>query len=117
MPGFERVYSFNGTALPNSSNTIFMYGLQDFNYLIAERDGKNPKKDFRVPGSQQSVISFTKKPTPDIDVANGDGFPTKVYFNGQECALPEMLPSNSHRTSTTVLVLISVLAVGLMLIH
>ncbi|XP_065860411.1 COBRA-like protein 7 [Euphorbia lathyris] len=117
LPGFEKVYSFNGTTLSNFSNTIFMHGLQDFNFLIAERDGKKPKKDFRVPGSLQSVISFTKKTTPGIYVAGRDGFPTKVYFNGQECALPDILPSKGHRTSTTMAVLISLVALALLVIH
>jgi len=33
-----------------------------------------------------------KKDTPHIKVAQGDGFPSKVFFNGEECALPNKLP-------------------------
>ncbi|KDP28211.1 hypothetical protein JCGZ_13982 [Jatropha curcas] len=99
VPGFENVYSFNGSVIPSSTNTIFMQGLKDFDYLVAERDGDNPRKDPRVPGTQQSVISFTKEKTPGINVAGGDGFPTKIFFNGEECALPTVLPSNGHRTN------------------
>lgn len=93
--GFEGVYSFNGSVLQGTNNTIFLQGLEGFNYLVAETDGANPVKDPRVPGKLQSVISFTKKNTPGINVAAGDGFPTKVFFNGGECSLPTILPSNN----------------------
>ncbi|XP_050203739.1 COBRA-like protein 7 [Mercurialis annua] len=116
IPGFEKVYSFNGSVLQNSSNTIFMHGFKDFNYLMAERDGDNPRKDPRIPGSQQSVILFTKKTTPGIDVAGEDGFPTKVFFNGEECALPAVRPSNGEKTSAAMSLLspLLILAVFLM---
>ncbi|XP_016463448.1 COBRA-like protein 10 [Nicotiana tabacum] len=91
--GYENVYSFNGTKLPNRNNTIFMQGLPGLNFLVGEVNGSNPNKDPRVPGKQQSVISFLKKYTPHINVAAGDGFPAKVFFNGEECALPPDLPS------------------------
>lgn len=95
-PGFEKVYSFNGTQLSGvDNNTIFMQGLEGLNYLVAETPGADPKKDPSVPGKQQSVISFTKKQTPGINVVGGDGFPSKVYFNGDECSLPTVLPSGS----------------------
>lgn len=91
-PGFEAVYSFNGSSMSDVNNTIFMQGLPGLNYLVAESDGLDPKKDPRVPGKQQSVISFTKKLTPGINIPAGDGFPTKVYFNGEECSLPKLIP-------------------------
>lgn len=93
--GFEKVYSFNGTTLTDHNNTIFMQGLKDFEYLVAETDGANPKRDPRVPGKQQSVLSFTKKLTPGINVPAGDGFPNKVFFNGEECSLPTYLPTSN----------------------
>ncbi|MBA0555635.1 hypothetical protein Golob_025798 [Gossypium lobatum] len=113
-PGFQKMYSFNGTALELNgvNNTIFMQGLPGLNYIVAETDAANPQKDPRVPGKQQTVISFTKKTTPSINIAAGDGFPSKVFFNGEECALPSMLPTNSgnRKGSTTVIsILIAVL--------
>ncbi|KAG8389533.1 hypothetical protein BUALT_Bualt02G0239200 [Buddleja alternifolia] len=103
MPGFEDVYSIDGKALPGANNnTLFLQGLPGLNYLVAERNGSNPRKDPRVPGTQQSVISFTKKQTPGINVARGDGFPTKVYFNGEECSLPTILPSNAQRMTAAI---------------
>lgn len=102
--GFEKVYSFNGTILTDINNTIFMQGLKDFEYLVAESDGATPATDPRVPGKQQSVLSFTKKETPGINVPLGDGFPTKVFFNGEECSLPKLLPINSdgHRNGLAI---------------
>jgi hypothetical protein len=101
--GFEKVYSFNGTAFGVNNNTIFMQGVPGLNYLVAETPGQNPQTDPRVPGKQQSVISFTKKTTPGINVAGGDGFPSKVYFNGDECSLPTVLPSgNAYRKGSNI---------------
>ncbi|KAI4320778.1 hypothetical protein MLD38_034223 [Melastoma candidum] len=88
--GYEKAYSFNGTALPEVNNTIFIQGLKGLNYLMGETNGTHPK-DPRNPGKQQSVISFTKKQTPHINIQKGDGFPTKFYFNGEECALPSFI--------------------------
>ncbi|KAK0600772.1 hypothetical protein LWI29_018275 [Acer saccharum] len=59
--GYENVYSFNGTKLTNVAKTIFFHGLKDLNYLVGETNGSDPKNDPRVPGKQQSVISFSKK--------------------------------------------------------
>ncbi|KAL8157952.1 COBRA-like protein 7 [Apium graveolens] len=101
--GFKEVYSFNGSALNGVDNTIFMEGLPGLNYLVGETDAAKPDRDPRVPGKQQSVISFTKKQTPGIDIPAGDGFPTKVFFNGEECSLPRILPSgDSYRLHSSV---------------
>ncbi|MQL94270.1 hypothetical protein Taro_026928 [Colocasia esculenta] len=96
--GYETMYSFNGTAMGN--NTIFMQGLPGLNYLMGETAGANPSTDPRVPGKQQTVISFTKKTTPGIDVVAGDGFPTKVFFNGEECSIPDTIPMNRGYMAT-----------------
>lgn len=115
-PGFEEVYSFNGGTIAGSNKTIFLRGLPDFNYLVAEKDGNNPRKDPRLPGKQQSVMLFTKKTIPNINVAKGDGFPTKVIFNGEECALPTMLPSSGNKMNagTSFFGVIAVVALLLM---
>ncbi|XP_027338287.1 COBRA-like protein 7 [Abrus precatorius] len=95
--GFEEMYSFNGSTLQSVNNTIFMQGKKDLNFLVAETNGSDPRRDPRVPGKQQSVITFTKKKTPRINVAGGDGFPSKVFFNGEECSLPLVFPSSGLR--------------------
>ncbi|RZC62453.1 hypothetical protein C5167_024209 [Papaver somniferum] len=100
VPGFEKTYSFNGTALNGSDNTIFMHGLEGLNYLVGEVDGSRPEKDPRVPGKQQSVISFSKKKTPGLYIVEGDGYPIKVFFNGEECSLPGILPSQATAPGT-----------------
>ncbi|GAB4849657.1 COBRA-like protein 10 [Ancistrocladus abbreviatus] len=92
--GYEKVYSFNGTRLPEQNNTVFFQGLPGLNYLIAETNGSSPSEP-KVPGKQQSVISFTKKLKWSLDVPGGDGFPTRVLFNGEECALPKGIPKKS----------------------
>ncbi|CAL1354345.1 unnamed protein product [Linum trigynum] len=98
-PGYENVYSFNGTRLPRLNKTIFFQGLEGLNYLVGETNGSRPW-DPRIPGKQQSVISFTKKQTPGINIPRGDGFPKKVIFNGEECALPRHIPMKGagHRS-------------------
>ncbi|KAI4311101.1 hypothetical protein MLD38_036026 [Melastoma candidum] len=95
--GFQAMYSFNSTVLDAGSgnNTIVMQGKPGLNYLVAEAEAADPTKNPPVPGKQQSMLSFTKKATPGINIAAGDGFPTKVFFNGEECALPAMFPTNS----------------------
>jgi hypothetical protein len=105
--GFEKAYSFNGTAVGN--NTIFMQGLEGLNYLVKQTNMSG--SDYLVPGKQQSVLSFTKKLTPGINVVAGDGFPTKVFFNGDECAMPQRFPKSSsgfrtHLSSALALVLV-----------
>lgn len=92
--GYQDVYSFNGTKVPGLNNTLLMQGNEGLNYLNAETNGSTPY-DPRIPGKQQSVISFTKKLTPGIDVVAGDGYPTKLFFNGEECSLPDFFPSGA----------------------
>lgn len=95
FPGYENVYSFNGTKMAGVKNTILFQGLKGLNFLVGEVNGTHPDSDPRVPGKQQSVISFLKKHTHGINIAGGDGFPSKVIFNGEECALPRQFPKRS----------------------
>ncbi|KAK7246334.1 hypothetical protein RIF29_41200 [Crotalaria pallida] len=107
VAGFKKMHSFNASTL--YSNTIFMQGNPGLNFLVAVANGSNPRKDPKVPGKQQSLISFTKKTTHEIKVAKGDGFPTKVFFNGEECSLPSVFPSSGLRkefSSATTMFLI-----------
>ncbi|GMH05717.1 hypothetical protein Nepgr_007557 [Nepenthes gracilis] len=110
--GYEKAYSFNGTILPDQNNTVLLQGLPGLNYLIAETNGSRPA-DPRVPGKQQSVISFTKKLQWGLDIPGGDGFPTSVLFNGEECALPKGIPSKSgSRRSTPMIGLLPFLSIS-----
>ncbi|CAM8898200.1 unnamed protein product [Rhodiola kirilowii] len=111
--GYENVYSFNGTILPDVNHTIFMQGLPGLNYLVGEVNGTHPASDPRVPGKQQSVISFRKKNTPKINILKGDGFPTKVFFNGEECALPTRVPiGDGARQKANLLLFLVIQATG-----
>ncbi|KAL3627555.1 hypothetical protein CASFOL_028918 [Castilleja foliolosa] len=85
--GFERAFSFNGTVM--EGGTVFLTGLPGLNYLIGETNGSKPDRDPRVPGKQQSVLTFSKKHERVEDV---DVFPTRLFFNGEECALPKEIP-------------------------
>ncbi|CAM8890649.1 unnamed protein product [Rhodiola kirilowii] len=109
--GYENVYSFNGTILPDVNHTIFMQGLPGLNYLVGEVNGTHPASDPRVPGKQQSVISFRKKNTPKINILKGDGFPTKVFFNGEECALPTRVPIGDGARQKANLLLVIILSI------
>ncbi|KAK4360966.1 hypothetical protein RND71_019918 [Anisodus tanguticus] len=115
--GFAKAFSFNGTLLQNMNNTVFLKGLPGLNYLIAEAEGQKPG-DHRVPGKQQSVLQFDKKHLKGIDIVNGDGFPTKLLFNGEECALPPHLlvaKGRKCRAKSWVIAIITLLTFLLML--
>ncbi|XP_010267880.1 PREDICTED: COBRA-like protein 10 [Nelumbo nucifera] len=97
--GYENVYSFNGTRLPGNNDTILFQGLPGLNYLIAETNGTDIHSP-RVPGKQQSVISFKKSGIHGLNIIQGDGFPKRVIFNGEECSLPKHFPmaNDGHRS-------------------
>ncbi|KNA13723.1 hypothetical protein SOVF_114240 [Spinacia oleracea] len=104
--GYDKAYSFNGTMLKDLNDTIFLQGLKGLNFLIAETNGSKPS-DPRVPGKQQSVISFHKRLNWHLNIPAGDGFPKKLLFNGEECALPNFVPAKngaipSKRTNTII---------------
>ncbi|TYG65511.1 hypothetical protein ES288_D06G191600v1 [Gossypium darwinii] len=90
--GYERMFSFNATLLKELNNTIFIQGIEGMNYLIGKKNGSDPENDPDVPGKQQSVVTFKKSGKTWPDIAKGDGFPTRVLFNGEECALPSRIP-------------------------
>lgn len=117
-PGLQQAYSFNATKVPAAltnntiNNTFILQGLPGLNYLIAEQN--------LTSGKLQSIISFTKGPTPGIEVMLGDGYPTKLWFNGDECVLPEFIPTSAATMrimAPTILMsaLVSVIAVFVML--
>lgn len=93
FPGYENIYSFNGTVVKDINDTLFFQGLPGLNWLMGIVNGSDPKTDPKIPGKQQSVISFRKKLTPGIKIKHGDGFPSKLYFNGEECSLPAEIPT------------------------
>jgi len=115
--GFEEMYSFNGSLLERLNTTIFMQGKKGLNFLVAEANGSNPRRDPRVPGKQQSVISFRKKNRDEINVVGGDGFPSKVFFNGEECSLPSVFPSNGSRNDFSLATIIILILLSSMLIQ
>ncbi|KAG7541314.1 COBRA plant [Arabidopsis thaliana x Arabidopsis arenosa] len=93
--GYENIYSFNGSRIPPKNQTIFFQGLPGMNYLIGITNGTNPARDPQIPGKMQSVISFKKKNLGSLNIIGGDGFPKRVFFNGEECELPKYFPKKS----------------------
>lgn len=117
IEGLDRVYSFNGTAMTEDNGTIFMHGFPSANdYLLGIVNGSNPRRDPRRPGTLQSVLLFDKRRTPGINVARGDGFPTKFIFNGEECSLPTTLPISSTTMPTLATSMYSLLIVTIVFI-
>ena len=89
VPGFERAYTFNATEIPPTNTSMVVQGLEGYNnYLLGSYVVKTGASVL------QSVFSFTKKTTPGIEIKRGDGFPTRVWFNGEECALPDSFPTS-----------------------
>ncbi|KAL2653167.1 hypothetical protein R1flu_021295 [Riccia fluitans] len=90
MPGFQNVYTFNGTVVEDLNDALLMQGHNGYSndYLLGMDSTDNP-------GKLQSLMSFDKRKTPGISVVKGDGFPTKVWFNGDECAIPTQFPLGS----------------------
>ncbi|KAG0577580.1 hypothetical protein KC19_5G166100 [Ceratodon purpureus] len=100
LPGFEKAYTFNATKIPPTNTSFVVQGLTGYNnYLLGSNLVKTGVSVL------QSVISFTKKLTPGIQVKGRDGFPTKVWFNGEECAMPDSFPTSGalRMASPTVL--------------
>ncbi|KAJ7555856.1 hypothetical protein O6H91_05G057400 [Diphasiastrum complanatum] len=104
MAGYQNVYSFNGTRLyiNGDNSSLFVQGLPGLNYLVGNFANNA--------GKAQSVLSFTKDNTPGINIVAGDGFPSRVVFNGEVCVLPEILPSGVPHTISTSLFLTCVIA-------
>lgn len=115
--GLEEMYSFNGGLLERLNTTIFMQGKKGLNFLVAEANGSNPRKDPRVPGKQQSVISFRKEKNYEINMVGGDGFPRKVFFNGEECSLPSVFPSNGLRNELSVYTIMILILLSIILMQ
>ena len=82
-PGFQQAYSFNYSNPGN--NTVIVYGLSGLNYLNGIYDN--------YPGIQQSVLSFTLEGVTG-NVTSQNFYPTKVFFDGNECALPGIYPAS-----------------------
>ncbi|BBM98965.1 hypothetical protein MPTK1_1g17600 [Marchantia polymorpha subsp. ruderalis] len=118
MPGYLDTYSFNGSTVKDldpvtqKNNTlIFLQGKEGYNNFLMGLDKG------LVPGKVQSLMSFDKRLTPGIDVVGGDGFPQKVWFNGDECAMPTYFPTSAAaRSGSLALGMALALALPLLLL-
>lgn len=111
MAGYENTYTFNGTLVPPTNTSLVVQGKPGYNnYLLGSDQAKTGVSVL------QSVISFTKASTPGIDVKGGAGFPSSVWFNGDECALPDTWPtSGALRVTPTAFVGALLLLLGTLL--
>ncbi|XP_006658992.2 COBRA-like protein 7 [Oryza brachyantha] len=90
---FEQAFTFNATAVGNSS-MILMRGLEGLQYLKGESNMSGG--DYPVAGKLQSVLLFSKKQKRRRSIIGGEGFPSRVLFNGHECAMPLRIPSGAN---------------------
>lgn len=93
MPGFEKAYTFNATQiLASPSNTSFVVqGTPGYNNYLLGVTSPSVKTGVSM---LQSIVSFAKGSTPGIDIKGKDGFPSKIWFNGDECAMPDTWPTS-----------------------
>lgn len=93
--GFLSAYSFNTTKVPDLNNTYIVQGLSGFSDYLNGAVGVYGAANY-TSGKEQSVFAFTKATTPGFTVANE--FPKQVWFNGEECSLPDYFPTSSAFT-------------------
>ncbi|KAK4439312.1 COBRA-like protein 10 [Sesamum alatum] len=85
--GFQKAFSFSETLHQDLNNTVFLTGLPGSTYLIGETNRTHPETDPRVPGKQQSMLLFNMIDTGHV--SERDVSPSRLIFNGEECALPK----------------------------
>ncbi|KAJ3676100.1 hypothetical protein LUZ60_003512 [Juncus effusus] len=83
---------YNTTTAGNGM--IILMGNVNTSYLLGVNDDSHP-------GMHQGVIMFQE--SRGAELVSGDGNPVKVYFNGEECSMPEGIlsdtPSWGHKMS------------------
>uniref|UniRef100_A0A7I4AIV8 COBRA-like protein n=1 Tax=Physcomitrium patens TaxID=3218 RepID=A0A7I4AIV8_PHYPA len=111
---FTDAFSFNHRGLNPygtfSNDTAVFWGVKYFNDILMQAGPS---------GNVQSELLFAKG--KDFKFSHGWAFPHRVYFNGDDCVLPEpqnypALPSNSPRVPSSFLSLVFIV-IGLSLIE
>lgn len=92
-----------------ADDSAVFWGIKFFNDMLMEAGPS---------GNVQSELLFAKG--KDFKFGNGWAFPHRVYFNGDDCVLPELqdyptLPNSSLRLQTSMTCLVSI-TIGLPLI-
>lgn len=93
-----------------ADDTAVFWGIKYFNDMLMEAGPS---------GNVQSELLFAKG--KDFKFSNGWAFPHRVYFNGDDCVLPEpqdypTLPSGSPRLQFESMTCLVSLTIGLSLI-
>jgi hypothetical protein len=89
--GFQSAYSFNATRVPQLNDTLILQGIKGYSDYLLGTQGVYGASNYSY-GIQQSVFGFTTN--PGISVDTGYGFPQKVWFNGEECSMPDYFPTS-----------------------
>ncbi|KAJ4833310.1 hypothetical protein Tsubulata_004339, partial [Turnera subulata] len=111
-PGFRQnstTYSFNSTILPTfgfADEVALFWGLQYYNTELLQANEEQP-------GSVTTDILLKKDPDT-FTLSNGWALPRRIYFSGEECAMPlpetfPMLPNGSFREQLSYHFLIQIL--------
>jgi hypothetical protein len=117
--GFQSAYSFNATRVPQLNDTLILQGIKGYSDYLLGTQGVYGASNYSY-GIQQSVFGFTTN--PGISVDTGYGFPQKVWFNGEECSMPDYFPTSGAalhlvvpRTLGVFLLALFVFTLGLLL--
>lgn len=93
-----------------ADDTAVFWGIKYFNDMLMQAGPS---------GNVQSELLFAKG--KDFKFSNGWAFPHRVYFNGDDCVLPELqdyptLPNSSPRLQMSITCRVSMAVIGLSLI-
>lgn len=90
-PAYSEFYDSDGYNVTTFGNdTMILMGNVNSSYLLAVNNKSHP-------GMHQGVLMFNQ--LMGMKLKSGDGNPVKVYFNGEECAMPEGILSDTPSSS------------------
>ncbi|CAK9234045.1 unnamed protein product [Sphagnum troendelagicum] len=107
---FTEAFSFSYKPLnpygSYTNDTAMFWGLPYYNQMLLQAGPE---------GNVQSDLLFGKD--AKFTLSNGWAFPSRIYFNGDDCVLPEpqsfpTLPSSSHRAGSTPVEFLVMLGIG-----
>ncbi|KAJ7545398.1 hypothetical protein O6H91_09G117600 [Diphasiastrum complanatum] len=84
-----QVYSVQSV---NDSSSLLLYGFSTYNdWLLGTSSNKK--------GNIQSEVQFSKG-SHNNTLISANGFPMRVFFNGDECDMPEFIPISASHSIT-----------------
>ncbi|KAJ4775971.1 Protein COBRA [Rhynchospora pubera] len=96
-PAYTEFFDSDGYNVTTVGNdTLILMGNVNSSYLLGVTNKTHP-------GMHQGVLLFNQ--LMGMNLKGGDGNPVKVYFNGEECTMPEGIlddtPSSGYRTGAS----------------